>query len=238
MIDREHQLSVTQQVKLLDVSLAVVYYRATPLPDRDLAPILDRRHVTTLMRRMGIEALCPKPGTDKRGRGSHRTVYRYLLRNMCTSEANQVWAIDATSTPMRNGFVYRSGLFDVVTRRALAHKVCTTLEAQHAVEVVEQATARFGTPETVKKRGTKLSMDGKGVWQDIGFFERFWRTAKFERIYERASDTMGEARADVAECIDWYNDLRPNTSLDDRALKRVCDESCAKKTARTMKVAA
>jgi putative transposase len=291
MIDRAHELSVSQQAKLLDVSRAAVYYQAVPISDRDLALMrlideihleqphwgargilrmlrqhegakrwldaqpLGRKHVATLMKRMGIEALCPKPGTSRKSRGRGHSVYPYLLRNMNITEANQVWAMDTTYIPMRHGFVYLIGLIDVSTRRMLAHKLCTTLEAHHAVEIVEQAIARFGTPEIVntdqgsqftafefteaiKKRGIKLSMDGKGAWRDNVFVERFWRTVKYERIYKRAYDTVSEARADIAEYIAWYNDKRPHTSLSDRTPKRAYDESRATQAVTTMRVAA
>jgi putative transposase len=216
---------------------------------------LGRKHVATLMQRMGIEALCPKPGTSKRGRGMKHKLYPYLLRKMNITEANRVWSMDTTYIPMRHGFVYLIGLIDVATRRVLAHKLCTTLEAHHAVEIVEQAINRFGAPEIVNtdqgsqftalefteaitKRGIKLSMDGKGAWRDNVFVERFWRTVKYERIYKRAYDTVSEARDDIAEYIDWYNNKRPHTSLDDRTPKRAYDESRAKQAATTIKVAA
>ncbi len=140
---------------------------------------LRRKHVAMLMQRMGIEALCPKPGTSRKSRGRGHTAYPYLLRYLAISEANQVWAMDTTSVPMRHGFVYLILLIDVASCRVLAHKLCTTLEAHLAVEIVEQAVNRFGTPEIVntdqgsqftafefteaiKKHGIKLSMDGTG----------------------------------------------------------------------------
>ena len=63
-----------------------------------------RRHIRTLMLRMGIEALAPQPGTSKAAPG-HK-VYPYLLRKMAIPRANQVWALDTTYIPMARGFVY------------------------------------------------------------------------------------------------------------------------------------
>jgi putative transposase len=202
--------------------------RATDWIDR--AQPLSRKHVATLMRRMGIEALCPKPGTSKRSRKPGHAVFAYLLRNVTIAQANHVWAMDTTYIPMQHGFVYLTAVIDVATRRVLAHKLCTTLEAYHAVEIIEQAIAKFGTPEIVntdqgsqftafeftgaiKKHGIKLSMDGKGAWRDNVFIERFWRTVKYERIYKRAYDTVSQARADIAEYIDDYNEQRPHSAL-------------------------
>ena len=112
---------------------------------------LGRKHVSTLMRRMGIEAQCPKPGTSRKGRGPRHQVFPYLLGGVDLSriEANTLWALDTTYIPMRHGFAYLSAVIDVASRRVLAHKLCTTLEAYHAVEIVEQAIHRYGTPEIV-----------------------------------------------------------------------------------------
>lgn len=91
--------------------------------------------------------------------------------------------------------MYLTAVVDVASRRVLAHKVATTLEAYHAVEIMEQAYARYGLPdivntdqgsqftaeeftEVVLKRGVKLSMDGKGAWRDNVFVERLWRSVK------------------------------------------------------------
>ena len=123
-------------------------------------------------------------------------------------------------------------MVDVASRRVLAHKLATTLEAHHAVEIMEQAFTRYGAPEIVNtdqgsqftaaefvdvvaKRGAALSMDGKGAWRDNVFVERLWRTVKYERVYLKAYDTVGEARADLAEYIDWYNLKRAHSSVDD-----------------------
>jgi len=106
-----------------------------------------RRHITTLMHRMRIQALAPQRGTSKRAPGHH--IYPYLLRTLAITRANQVWALDTTYIPMARGFVYLAAVVDVASRRVLAHRVAITLEAIHAKEVIEQALARWGTPEIV-----------------------------------------------------------------------------------------
>jgi len=189
-----------------------------------------RRHVRTLMLRMGIAALCPQPGTSKRQPG-HK-IYPYLLRDLRVTRANQVWALDTTYIPMARGFVYLIAVVDVASRRVLAHKVAVTLEACHATEIIEQAFALFGTPEIVNTdqgsqftaetftqavldRGCKLSMDGRGAWRDNVFVERLWRSVKYERVYLKAYDGVSAARTDIADYMHWYNTHRPHSSLDD-----------------------
>ena len=259
MIDRTHTLPITRQAALLDISRSAVYYLPRPISAADLAlmrridemhlqhPFMGarmlsrtlaresihagRRHVTTLIRRMGIEALAPQPGTSKT-RPGHK-IYPYLLRNIAITQSNQVWALDTTYIPMAHGFVYLTAVVDVASRRVLAHKIATTLEAYHAVETIEDAFKRYGTPEIVNmdqgsqftaeeftqavfQRGAKLSMDGRGAWRDNVFVERLWRTVKYERVYLKAYDSVSSARADVAEYLDWYNMNRGHTSLKDQ----------------------
>src|SRR5450631_4245429 len=180
---------------------------------------------------MGMEALCPQPGTSKR-HPDHQ-IYAYLLRHLAITRANQVWALDTTYIPMARGFVYLTAVVDVASRRVLAHKVAVTLEACHAKEIIEQAFARYGTPEIVNtdqgsqftaeeftaavlKRGCKLSMDGRGAWRDNVFVERLWRSVKYERVYLRAYDSVAEARASLGRYLTFYNTRRPHSSLDAR----------------------
>jgi putative transposase len=189
-----------------------------------------RRHIGTLMQRMGIQALAPQPGTSKRAPG-HK-IYPYLLRKLAIDRSNQVWALDTTYIPMARGFVYLTAVVDVASRRVLAHKVAITLEACHAREVIEQAFARWGTPDIVNvdqgsqftateftdvvlAQGCALSMDGRGAWRDNVFVERLWRSVKYERVYLKAYDSVSAARTDIAEYIDWYNAGRAHSSLDE-----------------------
>ena len=257
MIDREHELSITRQTKLLGISRGTVYYLPRPVSSADLAlmhkldelhlehPFMGarmlrdqmarqgiragRRHIGTLMLRMGIQALAPQPGTSKAAPG-HK-IYPYLLRKLAIVRANQVWALDTTYIRMARGFVYLTAVVDVASRRVLAHKVAITLEAVHAKEVIEQAFARYGTPEIVNTdqgsqftapaftevvlaKGCRLSMDGRGAWRDNVFVERLWRSVKYERVYLKAYDSVSAARADIADYLDWYNAHRSHSSLE------------------------
>ena len=132
---------------------------------------------------------------------------------------------------MARGFVYLTAVVDVASRRVLAHKLAITLEAVHAKEVIEQAFARYGTPEIVNTdqgsqftaeeftsvvlaKGCKLSMDGRGAWRDNVFVERLWRSVKYERVYLKAYDSVSAARSDIAEYLDWYNVHRGHSSLE------------------------
>ena len=258
MIDREHDLSITRQAEVLPISRGSVYYLPRPVPDADLTIMrrldqlhleypfagsrmlrgllaaegckIGRRHVKTLMKRMGIEALYRRPRTTKPDPG-HK-IYPYLLRNLEITRPNQVWAMDITYIPMARGFVYLAVVLDWATRRVLSWRLSVTMEAAFCVETLEDAMARHGKPEifntdqgsqftgaaftgVLASNGIAISMDGKGAWRDNVFVERLWRSVKYEEVYLRAYETVSEARASIGRYLDFYNGRRPHQSLDD-----------------------
>ena len=78
---------------------------------------IGRRHVKTLMQRLGIEALYPRPRATKSDPG-HK-IYPSLLRGAAITRPNQVWAMDITYIPMARGFVYLAVVLDWFSRRVL-----------------------------------------------------------------------------------------------------------------------
>ena len=259
MIDREHALALTKQAEALNISRGSIYYLPAPVSAEDLALMrrmdelhlefpfagsrmlqgllaadgskIGRRHVTTLMRKMGIEAVYRRPNTSKPEPG-HR-IYPYLLRKLTINRPNQVWATDITYIPMARGFVYLTAVMDWFARRILAWRLSITMEADFCVEALEEALAMHGKPEIYNtdqgsqfsgaaftgvliKNDIAISMDGKGAWRDNVFVERFWRSVKYEEVYLRAYDDVPEARRSIGRYLDFYNARRPHTALDRR----------------------
>ena len=257
MIDRDHRLPVKRQAELLGISRGSVYYQPEPIPQAELALMrridelhleypfagsrmlrdflrlqgieVGRRHVRTLMRRMGIQALYRKPNTSKK-HPAH-PVFPYLLRGLAIERANQVWALDITYIPMARGWVYLVAVLDWHSRRVLAHRVSITMEAQFCVEALREAAARWGSPEIVntdqgsqfssaefvaevKHIGALQSMDGRGCWRDNVFVERLWRSVKYEEVYLKAYDSVSAARLGLENYLDFYNTRRPHQSHD------------------------
>jgi putative transposase len=257
MIDREHNLPLARQAKALGLSRSSVYYLPRPVPAADLAIMrridelhldypfagsrmlcgmlrsegiaIGRRHMRTLMRRMGIAALYRRPRTTKPEPG-HK-IYPYLLRGMEVTRPDQVWAMDITYVPMARGFVYLAVVLDWFSRRVLSWRLSITMEAAFCVEALEDALAKHGKPQifntdqgsqftgaaftsVLASHGIAISMDGKGAWRDNVFTERLWRSVKYEEVYLRAYDSVGEARASIGRYLDFYNRRRPHSSLD------------------------
>ena len=268
MIERTHKLLISKQPKVLGISRGTAYYQPKPVSPRELALMnridrlhlelpfagarmlrdllrqeghkVGRKHVSTLMKRMGIEALYRKPRTTKRHPG-HK-VYPYLLRNLPVTRANQVWAMDITYLPMARGFVYLAAVVDWYSRRVLAWKISTTMDVHFCLEAVEEAIANYGTPDIMntdqgsqftsqaftgllKENGIRISMDGKGAWRDNVFVERLWRSVKYEEVYLHAYDSVSSARAGLDRYFRFYNGRRPHSSLDRQTPDQVYFES-------------
>jgi len=256
MIDRQHDLPITKQAEVLRISRGSIYYlpRLVPAAELGIMRRLDRlhlefpfagsrmlrgllaaegckigrRHVKTLMRRMGIEALYRRPRTTKPEPG-HK-IYPYLLRGVQVTRPNQVWAMDITYITMARGFVYLAVVLDWFSRRVLSWRVSITMEAAFCVEALEDALARHGKPEifntdqgsqftgvaftgVLLENGIAISMDGKGAWRDNVFVERLWRSVKYEEVYLRAYDTASEARVSIGHYLDFYNPASQHPSV-------------------------
>lgn len=257
MIDRAHPLPLTHQAQALGISRSTVYYLPTPLSERDtelmrridrlhlehpflgarkLRDMLNalgfevgRKHVSTLMKRMGIEALYRKPNTSRR-HPQHK-IYPYLLRGLAITEPNQVWAMDITYIPMAKGHIYLAAVMDWRSRRVLAWRVSNSMDTSFCVDAVEEAIAAHGCPTIfntdqgsqftseaftglLKQHGIQISMDGKGAWRDNVFIERLWRSVKYEEVYLRAYSSISEAKASLARYFAFYNQRRPHAALE------------------------
>jgi putative transposase len=257
MIDRSHALPINRQAELVGIGRGNVYYLPSAVPEADqrLMRRIDelnlahpfagsrmlrdmlaregvevgRRHVGTLMRRMGIQALYRKPNTSKKHPG-HK-IYPYLLRGLTIDRANQVWATDITYIPMACGWVYLCAIVDWASRRVLAHRISISMDVGFCLQALQEALAKYGQPEifnsdqgsqftseeftkTLLALDVKISMDGRGAWRDNVFVERLWRSVKYEEVYLHAYESVGDAKAGIGRYIDFYNSRRPHSSLD------------------------
>jgi putative transposase len=256
MIDPEHDLPIQKQAKVLEISRSTVYYEPRPISAEDLWLMrqidelhlnypfagsrmlrdllrqqgleVGRRHIKTLMRRMGVEALYRRPNTTQPAPG-HR-IYPYLLRGLSITRPNQVWAMDITYIPMARGFVYLAAVVDWFSRGVLAWKLSITMETSFCIETLEEALSKNEKPEIfntdqgsqftseafiarLKEEGIRISMDGRGRWRDNVFVERVWKSIKYEEVYLHAYESVREARESIGRYLEFYNSVRPHSSL-------------------------
>jgi putative transposase len=250
---------LTRQASVLELSRGSLYYRPVPASASDLQlmrridelhlewPFLGsrmmrdqlalegiavgRRHVATLMRKMGIEASYRKKNTSRR-HPAH-PVFQYLLRGLRIDRPNQVWAADITYIPMARGFVHLVAVIEWFSRKVLAWRVPNSLSADFCVEALEEALTGYGKPEimntdqgsqftcsdwlsAVKEKNIAISMDGRSAWRDNVLVERLWCSVKYEEVYLRAYQSVSEAKAGIARYIAFYIARRGHASLDRR----------------------
>jgi putative transposase len=259
LIDRTHELPITRQAQLLGISRANVYYKPVGASAEDLRLMrridelhlelpfagarmlrdllaqegvrIGRKHVRTLMRIMGIEAIYRRKNTSKPH--PDHIVFPYLLRKLRVDRPNQVWAADISYIPMARGFVYLVAVIDWFSRKVLAWRLSNSMAADFCVEALEEALAKFDAPQifntdqgaqftcsefisVLKTHDIRISMDGKGRWRDNVFVERLWRSVKYEEVYLHAYESVTAARNGIARYMQFFNTRRPHTALDRR----------------------
>lgn len=185
------------------------------------------KRVRRLMRKMGLEAVYPKPKLSQRH--PEHTIYPYLLRELPVIRPNQVWCTDITYIRLVSGFVYLVAIMDWFSRYVLSWKVSNNLEAEFCVQALQEALSS-ATPEifnsdqgsqftssvftgTLKEAGVAISMDGRGRAFDNIFQERLWRSVKYEKVYLSDWHQVREAEQGLDEYFAFYNSLRPHQAL-------------------------
>jgi len=256
MIEKNNpKTSVRRQCALLSLNRSSVYYDPRPESDwndrlmrrldelytahpflgyRKLAKLLQReghavngKRVLRLLRRLGLQAIYPKPNTS--APHPKHPIYPYLLRNLAITGSCQVWATDITYIRLRRGFCYLIAVIDWYSRYIVSWRLSATMETAFCVEALRDSLTQ-GTPnifntdqgsqftsfpftDVLRDAGVRISMDGRASYQDNIFTERFWRSVKYEEVYIKDYATIEEARAGLTGYIAFYNNQRPHQAL-------------------------
>jgi len=188
---------------------------------------VNRKRVRRLMRKMGLFSVAPKPNTS-RPAPQHK-IYPYLLRGLEIERADQVWCTDITYIRLAHGFVYLTAVMDWYSRYVLSWEVSVTMEEAFCVSALESALRRHGRPEifntdqgsqftgeaftgVLKAAEVDISMDGKGRAMDNIMVERLWRSVKYEEVYLKDYESVGELTAALKRYFAFYNEERPHQS--------------------------
>ena len=192
---------------------------------------IGRHRVRRLMKLMGLKAIYRKPRTSDPH--PENKIYPYLLRGLTITRPNHVWCTDITFIPMRRGFLYLVAIMDWATRHVLSWRLSNSMDTSFCIEALEEAIGRYGRPEifntdqgsqftsqaftgVLRDAGIKISMDGRGRYLDNIFIERLWRSLKYECIYLKDMSDAFVAQREIGDWIDFYNHIRPHSSLDGR----------------------
>jgi len=196
--------------------------------------------VRRLMRKANIRAIYPKKHLSVLGEKKY--IYPYLLRNLDIVRTNQVWEIDITYIPMKNGFMYLTAIIDVFSRYIVGWGLSNSLDAGSSIRVVKEAVAIHGKPqilnsdqgcqftckeyiEYLKAEHIQISMDSRGRALDNIYIERFWRTIKYQYIYLNPVNNGLELYKGIKKWIERYhnrdhqgiNRMKPNIIYYDAA---------------------
>jgi len=256
MIERSHpQISIRRQCTLVGLNRSSLYYPPTQETEENLLLMrlidqqytrtpfygsrrmthwlgragqeANRKRVQRLMRKMGLEAVYPRPRLSMAG--PEHKAYPYLLRGVEIRRTDQVWSTDITYVPMKHGFMYLVAVMDWHSRYVLSWQLSNTIDVNFCLAALEQALEKGG-PEIfntdqgsqftsqsftgrLEEAGVAISMDGRGRVLDNIFVERLWRTVKYEDIYIKGYTTVAELEAGLADYFWFYNHERPHQAL-------------------------
>jgi len=179
---------------------------------------------------LGLKAiLAVKPINTTQPNKEHKK-YSYKLRGIDISRANQVWSTDITYIKINGGMVYMAAVIDWYSKAVLAWRISNTMDTSLVMSVLNEALLKYGKPEIfntdqgsqytsyvhtkkLKDNGIIISMDGKGRATDNICIERFWRSAKCEKIYLNEYQTIKQLKTDVSEYMQFYNYKRFHQTL-------------------------
>ncbi len=184
---------------------------------------------------MGIEAIYQKPNLSKSA-PEHKK-YPYLLRNLTINRPNQVWSTDITYIRMKHGFVYLVAVIDWHSRYVLSHEISTSIDTEFCLAALEKAL-KIATPEIfntdqgsqftsidftkrLHDQDIRVSMDGRGRALDNVIVERLWRSIKYEEVYLHSYETIKEARQNIRNYIEFYNEERLHQALNYQTPKEI-----------------
>lgn len=190
---------------------------------------INRKKVQRLMRIMGLVSVAPKPNSSEPGKGKYHTIYPYLLRGLDINRARQVYCSDLTYIRLPKGFVYLTVVMDWHSRFVLSWELSNSMDESFCVSCLETALRKYDKPEifntdqgsqytgraftgTLKQHDINISMDGKGRAMDNIMVERLWRSVKYEEIYLKEYQNMGELKQSLKEYFDFYNYERPHST--------------------------
>lgn len=259
LIDRQHSLSIRKQCQVLSVPRSSMYYepKGETAENLEIMRIVDEHYlnhptegvlrmqdmlfalgfvvnhkrVRRLLRLMGLTAIYPKRNLSKLGLKKY--IHPYLLKGLEINRPNQVWEIDITYIPMKNGFLYLTAIIDVYSRYIVGWDLSNTLEADASLSVLIRSIVEHGKPGIInsdqgsqftcqewvtylKEQDVRISMDGKGRAIDNIFIERFWKSLKYDYVYLHPASDGAELHKGIKQHIYYYNHKLHHQGIDRR----------------------
>jgi putative transposase len=186
--------------------------------------------VSAYRRELGLKAVLAVRPIHTTVADDKHPKYSYKLRGLDINRANQVWSTDITYIKINGGMVYLAAVIDWYSKAVLSWSISNTMDTDLVMGVLSNALDNYDKPEifntdqgsqytshihtqTLKDNDITISMDGKGRATDNICIERFWRSAKVERIYLNEYNSIKELKDDVRDYMEFYNYRRFHETL-------------------------
>lgn len=187
--------------------------------------------VLAYRRELGLQAVLAVRPPNTSCADKQHPKYSYKLRGIDIIRANQVWSTDITYIKIKGGMVYMAAIIDWYSKAVLSWRISNTMDTDLVMGVLNEALSLYGKPEifntdqgsqytsyihtqTLKDNGITISMDGKGRATDNICIERFWRSAKVEKIYLNEYERVSVLKSDVKDYMEFYNHRRFHETLE------------------------
>ncbi len=186
--------------------------------------------VLAYRKELGLQAVLAVRPPNTSWADKQHPKYSYKLKGLDIVRANQVWSTDITYIKIKGGMVYMAAIIDWYSKAVLSWRVSNTMDTDLVMGVLDEALSLYGKPEifntdqgsqytsyihtqTLKDNGIIISMDGKGRATDNICIERFWRSAKVEKIYLNEYEKVSVLKSDVSDYMEFYNYRRFHETL-------------------------
>jgi len=199
--------------------------------------LLERGHsvcvntVRDYRKQLGLKAVLAVRAPNTSWANIQHPKHSYKLRGLDIVRANQVWSTDITYIKIKGGMVYMAAIIDWYSKAILSWRISNTMDTDLVMGVLNEALSLYGKPEifntdqgsqytsyihtqTLKDNDIIISMDGKGRATDNICIERFWRSAKVEKIYLNEYERVSVLKSDVKDYIEFYNHRRFHETLE------------------------
>lgn len=239
----EHKLAIKDEIKSIFNEIPIYGAKKVHCQLKENGFNVSLNTVTVYRKELGLRAILAvrEPVCLTQANIAHPK-HSYKLRGLDIVRANQVWSTDITYIKIAGGMVYLAAVIDWYSKAVLSWKISNTMDTELVMSVLNEALSMYGKPEifntdqgsqytsyihtqTLKDNGITISMDGVGRATDNIVIERFWRSAKVERIYLNQYNTIKELKEDVIDYMQFYNYRRFHETLEYKKPMNVYFES-------------
>lgn len=250
-VDNQHTRDIKKQIIKIHNEIPIYGYKKVYYQLLEDGFMTSANTVQKYRKELGLKAILAVKKPKLSQPNKEHAIHSYKLRGVDITRANQVWSTDITYIKIKGGMVYMAAIIDWYSKAVLSWRISNTMDTILVMDVLHEALSLYGQPEifntdqgsqytsyihtqTLKNRGVIISMDGKGRATDNiaickcwfrKLHERFWRSAKVEKIYLNEYERVSTLKNDVTEYINFYNHKRFHETLEYQKPMRVYYDS-------------